>query len=285
VLAGDSGLVGVMKMHIARGRNFSEEENRAHARVCVIGHKTAEQVFAGDAVGRWMAVDGVRCRVVGQLANEDRWGISFGFDWLELAILPYETLADVDAAVARDTALLVKTDDQNSNEVVKRILNAVLSERHHGVDDFEIIDFARFMTKFHQVFAIMEAIVGFIAGIALFVGGVGVMNMMLVSVSERVREIGIRKALGASPRDIAAQFLWEAVVLSGTGGIVGVSLGIGGAVGASELIRHFKPQWVGVVSETAVTVALVTSFAIGVLFGFFPARRAARLDAIAAIRS
>jgi putative ABC transport system permease protein len=141
------------------------------------------------------------------------------------------------------------------------------------------------MSKFHEVVAIMEAIVGFIAGIALLVGGVGVMNMMLVSVSERVREIGIRKALGASPRDIGAQFLWEAIVLSGTGGLVGVGGGVAGALASTWLVKHFIAAWVGVVAVKAVIIALVTSFGIGVVFGFFPARRASRLDAISAIRT
>jgi putative ABC transport system permease protein len=110
------------------------------------------------------------------------------------------------------------------------------------------------------------------------------MNMMLVSVSERVREIGIRKALGASPRDIGAQFLAEAMVLSGFGGALGVALGIGGAMVAAQVIHHFTPSWVGVVAHTAVLTALCVSVLIGVTFGFFPARGAARLDAITAMR-
>src|SRR5439155_20372338 len=122
-----------------------------------------------------------------------------------------------------------------------RIINALLVERHHNVDDFKIFDFANFMDKFHQVFAIMKVIVGFIAGIALLVGGVGVMNMMLVSVSERVREIGIRKAIGASPVDISMQFLCEAIVLSGSGGAIGVSSGVLAAVLAGAIIRSGRP--------------------------------------------
>jgi putative ABC transport system permease protein len=135
------------------------------------------------------------------------------------------------------------------------------------------------------VFSIMRGIVGFIAGIALLVGGVGVMNMMLVSVSERVREIGIRKAIGASPRDITMQFLFEAMVLSGAGGFVGIAGGVLMAMATVPLIQHFKPGWVGVIDHRATTVAFVVSLAIGLIFGFFPARRAAKLDAILAIRT
>jgi putative ABC transport system permease protein len=285
VIAADSGFLSVMKMELARGRNFSEEENRAHARVCVIGDRTAVRLWGDASLGRWLSTDGIRCRVVGVLSAKDRFGVNFGFDWKELVVAPYETLKDVDPRARLAADLLVKTDDQSANEVVKRVMNAVLVERHHGVDDYEIFDLSRFMDKFHQVVSIMEAIVGFIAGIALFVGGVGVMNMMLVSVNERVREIGIRKALGASPRDIAAQFLWEAAVLSGTGGVIGVVGGIAGALLSAWIIHQYIPSWVGIVARSAVIIALSTSLCIGVVFGFFPARRAARLDAINAIRT
>ena len=179
---------------------------------------------------------------------------------------------------------LIKTDSVASNDIVKRIINSILVERHNGVDDFELFDFASFMEKFHQTVGIMEAIVGFIAGIALLVGGVGVMNMMLVSVSERVREIGVRKALGASPGAIRAQFLWEAMLLSGLGGALGVGGGIVAALGMGPLLRHFTPTWVNVVATGAATTAMIVSVSIGLLFGFFPAARAARLDAITAMR-
>jgi putative ABC transport system permease protein len=226
----------------------------------------------------------VRCHVIGQLAEQERWGIDYGFDWLNVAVLPFETLSDVDPPVKQQAELLFKTADARDNDIVKRVINALLVERHHGVDDFEIIDFRRFMDKFHQTFAVMEMIVGFIAGIALLVGGVGVMNMMLVSVSERVREIGIRKALGASPRDIGRQFLVEAGLLSCVGGVLGVLLGIGGALAGSAVIKGFKPTWVTAVSEPAVIAALTVALGVGIVFGYFPARRAGRLNAVTAMQ-
>ncbi|HEY7955888.1 MAG: ABC transporter permease [Polyangia bacterium] len=284
LVASDADMIDLFHMRMARGRGFSEDENRRHAKVCVVGDKLANKLFDGDALGHWLDIDSVRCRVIGQLANQDRWGVDMGFDWLDVAVLPFETIADVDPVAKPAMAFVLKTDREQSNEVVKRITNALLSDRHHGVDDFQLIDFARFMDKFDAMFGTMRAIVGFIAGIALLVGGIGVMNMMLVSVSERVREIGIRKALGASPRDIAAQFLWEAIVLAGSGGAIGVAGGIGVALLAGIGIHHFKPMWVTVVARSAVIAALVVSVGIGILFGFFPARRAARLSAIEAMR-
>src|SRR5207237_961611 len=199
VLAGDAGILDIFKMKLETGRGFTEDENRGHHKVCVVGHKTAQTLFDGAA--------------------------------------------------------------------------------------FEIRDFARSVNKFDAVLWVMRAVVGFVAGSALLVGGVGVMNMMLVSVSERVREIGIRKAIGASPRDIAAQFLWEAIVLSGSGGVVGIAGGVSMAMLTVPLIKPFRPGWGGVIDHRATTIAFVVSMAIGLIFGFFPARRAARLDAIQAIRT
>jgi putative ABC transport system permease protein len=284
VVASDAGMIALYHMKMARGRTFTEEENREHAKVCVVGHKLATKLWDGDGLGRWLTVSGTRCRVVGQLANQDRWGIDMGFDWLDVAILPYNTLNDVDPTVTPQVGIVMTTDDQRHNEVVKRIINALLVERHHGVDDFQIFDFSKFMDKFNAIFDVMKMIVGFIAGIALLVGGIGVMNMMLVSVSERVREIGIRKAIGANPRDIAMQFIFEAIVLSGSGGIIGVTTGIGTAMLAGFIIGQFNQTWVSVVAYRAVVTALIVSMGIGVLFGFFPARRAGKLNAIEAMR-
>ncbi len=284
VVGGDGGFLDLFRMRIHHGRAFSEDENRAHAKVCVVGAKVAKKLWGGDAVGHTLMVAGIRCQVIGQLTNTERMGINFGFDWLDVTVLPLDTYGDVNAAAVAGAELLIKTDKPESNEVVKRIANALLVERHHNVDDFQIFDFRSFMDKFHAMFRVMETIVGFVAGIALLVGGIGVMNMMLVSVSERVREIGIRKALGASPAAIASQFIIEAMVLSGTGGLVGVVAGIFTSEVVAVVIRKFTQNWVGVLAHNAIISALLVSFGIGVLFGFFPARRASRLDPVLAMR-
>jgi putative ABC transport system permease protein len=284
VVGSDGSFIELYKMTLAKGRVFSEEENRAQAKVCVVGHRLAEKLFDGEAVGHLLTAEGVRCRVIGQLANQDRFGVDFDFDWLDLVVLPLECLVSGSPTAAPLRQLVVRTDDARSNEITKRVANALLEERHHGVDDFELFDFSTFLDKFNRMFDIMRALVGFIAGIALLVGGIGVMNMMLVSVSERVREIGIRKAVGATPRDIGAQFLYESALISGLGGLVGVAAGIAAALASAPLIRHFTPSWVGVVSQTAAAIAFSVSVGIGLVFGYFPARRAGRLDAILAMR-
>jgi putative ABC transport system permease protein len=190
----------------------------------------------------------------------------------------------VSPMMARGIFLVAKTDASANNDIVKRIANAVMQHRHNGVDDYEIWDFSGVMGQFAQIFLILKLIVGFVASISLLVGGVGVMNMMFVSVSERTKEIGIRKALGASPRAIELQFLFEAMFLSSIGGFLGVSLGVLGALGANVGIAKLEEAWVGTVSVPAVIIALVVSLAVGIGFGFVPAKRAATLDAVDAMR-
>lgn len=283
-LAGDPGFLPAFKMRIAKGRAFTDEESFTRAQVCVIGPRLAEELYDGDAVGKRIAVMGTRCLIVGQTARLDRFGMNFGFSWDRFLIMPLTTLADIDQNALQATILVAKTEAVEHNDIVKRVANAVLAHRHHGVDDYEIWDFSSVMQQFEMIFLILRLIVGFVASISLLVGGVGVMNMMFVSVSERTREIGIRKAIGASPGAIEAQFLFEAMFLSTLGGVLGVSLGILGATAANAMVVTLQPSWVGAVSVPAVLTALVVSLAVGVGFGFVPAKRAAALDAVDAMR-
>jgi putative ABC transport system permease protein len=283
-VAADAGFFEVLNLQLADGRFFTEQENKRHARVCVVAHDLANHLWEGKAVGRWLTVAGDRCLVIGQLAKVDHWDTNFGFKWLDFVVMPLETAAETLPEVRRESFIQLKTDAVASNEIVKRVANAILVDRHHGVDDFQIWDFNAFMKQFYVIFALMEAVVGLIAGIALLVGGVGVMNMMLVSVSERTREIGIRKALGASPGAIAAQFLCEAAVLAGLGGLSGTFGGVVAATAANYGIKQLKSMWIGEISEPAVIVAIAVSILIGISFGFFPAKRASQLDPVLAIR-
>ncbi len=232
-------------------------------------------------VGQFLTAGPLRCRVIGVLANNERFGVGFGFDGVDLVIAPSETMANVDPAVHTSAVVLLRTDDAASNETVKRLVNARLVARHPGLDDFTLYDFSGVMKKFGAVFATMELIVALLAGIALLIGGVGVMNMMLVAVSERVKEIGIRKALGARPREIGMQFLTEAVLLAILGGGTGVVSGLGVAALASVLIARFLTTWQRSLAPGPTAAALVISIGIGILFGWLPAKQAARLDPIA----
>jgi putative ABC transport system permease protein len=270
-------------LHLAKGRMFTDEEELHHARVCVVGDKLATKLWKGDdPIGHELLVAGVHCTVIGELSARDFWGFGLGFDWRDNAILPRRTVRE---KFANAPYLLVLTTDAAAhNDIVKRVANALMTDRHHGLDDFELWDFQRLMKRVDSLFQILEIMVGFIAGIALLVGGVGVMDMMLVSVSERVKEIGIRKALGATPADVGLQFLLEATVLSSTGGLLGVAVGVGLTLLGSAVIAHYQTGWQTVVSMPAAAIALSVSLAVGLVFGFFPARKAARLDPVAAIR-
>ncbi|MDB4941335.1 MAG: Macrolide-specific ABC-type efflux carrier [Labilithrix sp.] len=283
LVASDARFFDVFHMRVARGRAFTEEENRGQAALCVIGHKLAAQID-GDPLGQHLTVGPFRCRVSGVLADNDRFGVGFGFDWTDLVIAPAEAVANVEPEVRTEAEILVRTDSPGSNEAVKRLVNARLVARHPGVDDFQIFDFRGVMKRFDTIFGTMELIVALLAGIALLIGGVGVMNMMLVAVSERVKEIGLRKALGARPREISAQFLTEAIILSLAGGAVGVGAGLAASIGASAVVAHFLPSWQRSLATGPTITALVVSIGIGVVFGWLPAQQAARLDPTQAMR-
>ena len=288
VVAADARFFDVFRMRVAHGRAFTDDENRGRARLCVVGHKLAEKIGldgkSARDLGVALTVGSMRCRIAGVLADNERFGVGFGFSWTDLVIVPSESLADLDARVRERAAIFMQTDDSSSNDAVKRFVNARLVARHPGVDDFSLFDFEGFMKRFQAVFAAIQMIVALLAGIALLIGGVGVMNMMLVSVSERVREIGIRKSLGARPSTIGAQFLAEAVLLSVVGGSVGVLAGLAIAFGAGRLIVTFLPTWHLSLAPDAAVTALIVSVGVGVLFGWLPAQNAAKLDPILAMR-
>ncbi len=283
IVAADARFFDAFHMNVARGRAFTEEENRGQAAVCVVGHKLVEKLGV-DPLGHFLSAGPLRCRVIGVLANNERFGVGFGFDWVDLVIAPSETMANLDPSVHTSAVVLVRTDSPASNDAVKRLVNARLVARHPGLDDFTLYDFSGVMKKFGVIFATMEIIVALLAGIALLIGGVGVMNMMLVAVSERVKEIGIRKALGARPREIGLQFLTEAVLLAILGGGTGVVGGLGVAALASLLIGRFLTTWQRSLAPGPTAAALVISIGIGILFGWLPAKQAARLDPITAMR-
>jgi putative ABC transport system permease protein len=286
VLAVDARFFDAFRMRVGRGRAFTEEENRGRAALCVVGHKLAEKIGPAPAepLGRFLTVGPLRCRIAGVLADTDRFGVGFGFDWTDLVIAPSETMGDLDAQVLERASIIVTTDAPGSNELVKRLVNARLSARHPGVDDFTLLDFSGVMERFGAIFRAMELIVALLAGISLVVGGVGVMNMMLVAVAERVKEIGIRKALGAPPRAIGAQFLAESVLLAGIGGGVGVGLGLGVAFVASTLIARSLSSWQLSLAPWSAAGAFGVSMVLGVGFGWLPAQKAARLDPVEAMR-
>lgn len=284
LVAADAGFFELFRMKVAEGRSFDASDGRRSQPVCVVGHVLAKKLWEGSPIGRWLTIAKIRCRVIGLFADNDRFGVRFGFDWTNLVVVPHSTALAVVPEVRAETSILLKTRAASDNESVKRIANARLMARHHGVDDFTIYDFGKTMERFESTFRILELMVALVSGIALLIGGVGIMNMMLVSVAERVREIGVRKAIGARRADISWQFATEALLYGITGGGLGVLFGIAVALASARLIASALPSWVGVVSEGAAIGSFVCAVLIALVFGWLPALKAGRLDPVEAMR-
>jgi len=283
-VAADESFFELFRMRVAAGRPLNGEDTRGATQNCVVGPKVAEAVWFDSPVGHKLSIGKLHCRVVGLFADNNRWGTNFGFDWNNVVVVPFRTAALRLPNVRSNAGIALRTDTRAANEVVKRMVNARLERSHAGVDDFAIYDLAQVMERFETTFALLELLVALFSGIALIIGGVGIMNMMLVSVSERVPEIGIRKALGATPANLSQQFLLESSLLSTAGGALGVTLGMAAVFGAGIIIRSSLSGWLSVYSIPAVVLALAASALTGAAFGWLPARQAARLDPVEAIR-
>jgi putative ABC transport system permease protein len=276
--------VAIRAWPLEGGAAFTEADVRNANKVALIGKTTAANLFGEgiDPVGQTVRVKSAPFTIVGWLGPK---GASMfgGSDQDDVLLVPYTSAM---RRVSGDTTFRSIMLQAASPEVVSDVQQEVtelLRQRHRisgdRDDDFivrtqqEIADFATANAR------IMTYLLGAVAGVSLLVGGIGIMNIMLVSVTERTREIGVRLAVGARGRDILLQFLIEAVTLSGVGGLIGIGLGVGGA---QALSANFG--WTTLVSANSILLAFAFSAAIGVFFGFYPARKAARLDPIDALR-
>jgi len=265
---------------LAGGRAFTADEDRRRARVMVLGSVTASRLFGGGrAVGQPIVANGVRFRVVGVLASR---GGDRNAD--NIAVAPYEATRDsLSGAAAPLSSIAVQATSRAATTTAQEPISTALRRSHRLTDDqsndFYIEDQASLLDTTDSVTTVLRLVLGGVAGTSLFIGGMGVMNIMLVTVLERTREIGIRKAIGARRRHIIAQFLIEAAVLCLLGGLVGVAVGIGGAAVATAMTDYSA-----VVGPSAVALALGVAVAVGVFFGYYPASRAAGLRPIEALR-
>ena len=282
------GILEILDWDVEAGRRIEEADGVQRLRVAVLTHSLAQTLFPGkksaEIVGQTVFVGKKPHQVVGVLETRDMMGINFGFSWDTSVFIPQLTAEKRDGRPEEARFFVGLTSDPAHNATTVSMGNAVLLNNHHGVEDFQSIDFSGFLKQFYTFFQVLNMIVAVIAGISLIAGGIGVMNIMLVSVSERVREIGIRRALGATRRDILSQFLIEACTLSLTGGIVGIVTGLGVTAGANLLIRSFQESWIGTWSVLGVGLSLGVTSSIGLAFGAVPAWRAARLDIVECLR-
>jgi putative ABC transport system permease protein len=268
--------------NIVRGGMYTDVDVDRAANLCVLGQTIVDQLFGElNAIGEAIRVNNEPCLVVGVL--EVKGQSATGQDQDDQFLMPYTTvMKKIKGQPWLDDILMsglsAKVVDQAEQEIT-----ALLRERHHirpgADDDFNLRHPTEIAQAVKQSTQTMEALLAAIASVALIVGGIGIMNIMLVSVTERTREIGLRQAVGARGRDVLRQFLVEAVLLSLIGGTIGIGLGM---FGAKAIADSF--QWPARVSVKAVLVAFGCSAATGVFFGYYPARQAARLDPIEALR-
>jgi putative ABC transport system permease protein len=258
---------------------FTEADVRSAAKVCVIGRTVADQLFPdGDPVGQTLRIRNIPFKVVGVLGAK---GFNyFGQDQDDIVIIPYTSHLKRIARRPNLNSIVVQAQSPEQMDRIQQDITDLLQQRRNGRDpDFTVRNQQELAEAATKTTKTMTVLLGAIAGVSLIVGGIGIMNIMLVSVTERTREIGIRLAVGAHGRDVLTQFLIEAIILSSMGGTIGVILG----VGSSQLISKLN-GWPVLVSTTAIVGAVAFSAAIGVFFGFYPARKAAQLDPIDALR-
>jgi putative ABC transport system permease protein len=267
---------------LATGSMFTDREVRSVAKVAVIGSKTANELFGPlDPVGQTVRVGNIPFVIVGLL--ESKGAGMGGQNQDDRIIIPYTTAMKRITGEKYLRSINVQIVSAERMDVAQQQITSLLRQRHRlttGRDnDFNIFNQKEIADTVNSISKIITLLLGSIAGISLVVGGIGIMNIMLVSVTERTREIGIRIAVGAQPGDIKLQFLIEAITLSLFGGGIGVLAGIG----ASRLVAVFA-DFQAIVSTGSILLAFGVSFAIGVFFGFYPASKAARLDPIEALR-
>ena len=267
---------------LSDGASFTGQDVRSANKVCVIGRTTASQVFGSeDPIGQVLRIQGVPFLVTGVLTPK---GLSpQGTDQDDIVIMPYTSAMKRVIGGSTLRGINVQVASPNDLAPAQQQITELLRQRHNiragRDDDFTVRNQQEIAETATATSRIMALLLGAIASVSLVVGGIGIMNIMLVSVTERTREIGVRLAVGAHGRDILTQFLIEAVTLSVIGGAIGILLGLG----ASRMLSVFA-HWPTLISIPSIIAAFFVSAAVGIFFGFYPAREAARLDPIEALR-
>ncbi|MGB8341766.1 MAG: ABC transporter permease [Chthoniobacterales bacterium] len=272
----------IRKWPLSDGAIFSEQDVRSANKVCVIGQTTAKQIFgAQNPIGQILRIKGVPFLVTGVLTPK---GLSpQGTDQDDIVIMPYTSAMKRVVGGTTLRGIEVQVATPGDLEPAQQQITSLLRQRHNirpgSDDDFTVRNQQEIAETATATSKVMTLLLGAIASVSLVVGGIGIMNIMLVSVTERTREIGVRLAVGAHGRDILTQFLIEAVTLSAIGGVIGILLGLG-----TSRVLSVVAHWPTLISIPSIVAAFFVSAAVGIFFGFYPAREAARLDPIDALR-
>jgi putative ABC transport system permease protein len=265
------------------GGSFTEDDVTTAANVAVIGETVRKNLFANtDAVGKTIRIGNLPFMVVGVLVAKGQ-SAAMSEDQDDNIIVPLTTLQKKITGQPWLRFVMVSAKSRSASYAAKEQIEALLRDRHRirpdAPDDFTVRNLADLADLASEASKVMTGLLGSIAGVSLLVGGIGIMNIMLVSVTERTREIGVRMAIGATEGDVQRQFLIEAVVMSLTGGAVGIVFGIG-----ASLLLATTAGWPILISAGAIAGAALVAMAIGIFFGYYPAQKAARLDPIEALR-
>ena len=266
----------------AQGSFFTDQDVRVATKVCVLGNTVADNLFPqGDAVGQIVRLKNVPFKVVGVL--ERKGGNMMGQDQDDQIVAPYTTVMKRLQGSTKINMVYAAAASPDRVQEAEDQIDALLRQRHRivrGADpDFNMRSQEEIAQTSQQQMGILKTLLLSIAAVSLLIGGIGIMNIMLVSVTERTREIGIRMAIGAKGRHVLLQFLFEAITLSIVGGLIGVLLGIGGSALIAKILN-----WPIVVSSASIALSFGVAGAVGIFFGFYPARKASRLDPIEALR-
>jgi len=272
----------IRSWNVSQGTFFSDQDVKSASKVCVLGSTVVDNLFPnGEAVGQIVRIKNVPFKVVGIL--EKKGGNMMGQDQDDTVIAPYTTVMKRLAGKTKIDMIQVSAASASQVQEAQDQISSVLRQRHRippaGDSDFQMRSQEEIAQTQAQSMGTLKNLLLIIAGVSLFVGGIGIMNIMLVSVTERTREIGIRMAIGAKGRHVLLQFLFEAISLAIVGGVIGVGLGIA----ASVTVKHFA-GWPIVVTPESIALSFGVAAFVGVFFGYYPARKAARLDPIDALR-
>ena len=267
------------------GRFLSSIDIREWSRAVVLGHTIAEALFGSQsAIGEDVKIADHRFTVIGIMEPK---GEMYGQNYDEMVFIPISTGLRFFKGTDKIQSMIIHVPDRQRMDEISRALHQFLVQRHDGVDDIRIRNQGEFLSAVDQTLLTFRIVLGGIAVIALLVGGIGIMNIMLVTVTERTREIGLRKAIGAKRQDILVQFLIESTTISVIGGCIGILVGILAAYGIGDLVAQAMPgggEWGAVVQPTAIIIAFAFAVGVGVGFGLFPAMKASKLDPAEALR-
>jgi len=259
------------------GSFVSDDDVEARRRVVVIGKKVVEELFGtSNPIAQMVKIGDVKFRVIGIMEKK---GVSLGIDFDNVVFIPVKTAQDLFNTQSLFQIIVSVISEKELNNATDQIIS-VLKKRHNNKEDFTIVSQGAMLSTLDTILNVLTYVLGGIAGISLIVGGIGIMNIMLVSIKERTREIGIRKAVGAKKKDILIQFLIESITISTAGGIIGILLGIGGAAAAHKIFPALPTK----VTPWAIIIAFVFSVSVGVFFGVYPAKKASELDTIESLR-